>query len=52
MLSEGQACRLLEVTRGCYRCEALPDRNQDLRDVLTPLAGEKKSYRYRPLAGS
>ena len=48
-LSERQACRLLEVTRGTYRYEAVPDRNQDLRAVLIALAHEKKSYGYRRL---
>jgi putative transposase len=48
-LSERQACRLLEVTRGSYRYEAVPDRNQDLRVVLIALAYEKKSYGYRRL---
>jgi putative transposase len=48
-LSERQACKLLEVTRGSYRYEAVPDRNQDLRAVLIALANEKQSYGYRRL---
>ena len=48
-LSERQACRLLEVTRGSYRYEAVPDRNQDLRTVLVALAHEKRSSGYRRL---
>jgi putative transposase len=48
-LSERQACRLLEVTRGTYRYEGVPDRNRDLRAVLIALAHEKKSYGYRRL---
>ena len=49
LLSERQACKLLEVTRGSYRYEAVPDRNQDLRAALIKLANEKKSYGYRRL---
>jgi putative transposase len=48
-LSERLACKLLEVTRGSYRYEAVPDRNRDLRAVLIALAHEKKSYGYRRL---
>ena len=48
-LSGRTACKLLDVERSSYRYEPRPDRNAELREVLTTLARSKPRYGYRRL---
>jgi len=48
-VSERRACKLLELDRGSYRYEPLPDRNVKLREDLLTLARQKPRFGYRRL---
>ena len=49
-ISERRACELLGVWRSSCRYELKPDRDSELREQLTELAGQRPRFGYRRLS--